>query len=316
MKRPVILSILALLLILVAWQGYERILRPLVIKTPPAEEIQEPTPFEGNTVVGNIWDQSPQDAGFGEVPTPQPQEPPRLRPITQPQPTPDQLLPTEGEVDADWPLPGQTEETEETIVQTSVEVGNTPKELPEDVEEILPGNDLTLKEEPTPEKEPALPTLDPRAAEALLTKEKAQKEWEELSDEERMEQEYEPTNIEVQRTFIASLPDGEKKTIRVRVPVVYKSRTLRLDEEQQKKTLEIIKRAKALETTLAEAKKEAESILIEWNDIVRNSIPGTALLPESPSLPENQSDSELNRPETETSLSPGKEAVLQINKTQ
>lgn len=304
MKRNITLSIFALLLLLVAWQGYERILRPMVVTPPAPPQIEKPTVQE-NTVVGKIWDQPPKNKGFGEL-----QEPPRLpdipRPtqITQKQA---QLPSNEEEINEEWPL---TKQMEKTMIQTSVEVGNTIKEIPKDAEKIIPATNPDLEEE---NRKTSLPTLDPRQAEALLTKEQSKKRWEELSEEERMEQEYEPTNIEVQRTFIATLPDGEKKTIRVRVPVVYKSRNLRMDEEQIKKARDIITRAKALEETLANAKKEAEGILRDWNDVVRASTPRNALLPESPSLPENQSSGELNRPDTDPSLTPGAKAVIQVS---
>jgi hypothetical protein len=197
----------------------------------------------------------------------------------------------------------------------------TEEEAPWPGEETPKTTGKLQEVEPAASSEPQPPAtqggsevIDPREAERMLGASQEEKNWNSLSPEEKLEKEHEPTNLSVQRTFIATLPNGEKQTIRIKIPVVYQSRLLRLNPEDIGKARSLATRGRALETKLAEVRKEAEVLLKDWNDIVRRSTPRTALLPESSSLPENQSSSELNREGMSQDLVPGKPAQMEIQK--
>lgn len=294
MKKLTALIILLLLIGVVTWLGIKRFSpaqknSPVTIEQSRSNDQQSP-------VVGNIWDNNPTEALTVLHPLPAQNSNTNASPVEIPTPPP-----TLGEIQAPWPTTNQTPKEDLPLPsETTVSVGNPVPHNPQ-AEVLVPMNLPSQSE-----------VIDPRKAEEILGISKEDIELQKMTPEERLEIEHEPTNIFVQRTFIASLPNGKSKTIRVKVPVVYKTRTLRLNPEEAKKAKELLEQAKALENKLVEAKKESESILKEWNRIWRASIPTTALLPESPSLPENQSASELNRPNPNPDLVPGKAATFEI----
>lgn len=116
---------------------------------------------------------------------------------------------------------------------------------------------------------------------------------------------YEETSLNVQRTLTALLPQGEKQLIRMRIPVMYKSRTLRLDKDGQLRAKKVLEELKKKEKELGDLKVQIENLLKEWNQLVEKSTPYSVLLPESPSLPSNQSTGEINRTNNPF-LAPGK----------
>jgi hypothetical protein len=116
---------------------------------------------------------------------------------------------------------------------------------------------------------------------------------------------YEETALTVQRTLAAQLDNGEKQLIRLKIPVMYKSRTLRLTGEQKQKAVELLARLQTEQDKLRALKSELESTLSDWNNLVLASTPTSALLPESPTLPQNQGTDKINRG-TDGAMAPGK----------
>jgi hypothetical protein len=125
------------------------------------------------------------------------------------------------------------------------------------------------------------------------------------------EKDYEETLLTVQRTLSAVMENGDKQFIRLKVPVMYKSRTLRLDDQHRKEAWIILKTLKAKQEELAGIKKDLEDCLTAWNRIVSVSTPYEVLLPESPTIPQNQSANKLNREEN-PNMAPGKAISYEI----
>jgi hypothetical protein len=125
------------------------------------------------------------------------------------------------------------------------------------------------------------------------------------------DQNFEETVLTVQRTLTAVNPEGEKQLIRLKIPVMYKSRTLRLEGETKEKGLELLKKLRTKASELASIKEDLEKTLIDWNELVKRSTPYESLLPESPTLPQNQSAGNLNR-ENDPSMSAGKSISYEI----
>lgn len=125
------------------------------------------------------------------------------------------------------------------------------------------------------------------------------------------DKDYEETVLTVQRTLTAVNPDGEKQLIRLKIPVMYKSRTLRLEGTTRVKAQEILEKLKTKGEELTKIKTELEATLVEWNQLVTIATPYEVLLPESPTLPQNQSAGRINR-EDNPSMSAGKAISYEI----
>jgi len=125
------------------------------------------------------------------------------------------------------------------------------------------------------------------------------------------DKDYEETILTVQRTLTAQLENGDKQLIRLKVPVMYKSRTLRLDEAKRKEAAAILKNLKDEKAALIKIKADLEANLAAWNKLVSETTPNAALLPESPTLPQNQSSDKLNREEN-PNMAPGKAISYEI----
>ncbi len=331
MKKISASLLIFILALIVVRLTYEKFLKPTNTGTVPllnstAQEHANPPSPQSVGDRGSVWESdSPLDvpAKKQTIPTFTPSPAP-LSQTNQQSPVPNPLQKIGEESQEDWPT--KKVPLPETKRENNVKVGSSnTSNLPNPAD---PSNHSgssnpsgpSKKMIPPPNAEVLLPmeehnratTIDPREAEKLMGLCPKDTEWEKLSPEKKLEQEHEPTNISVQRTFIAVLPNGEKQTIRVKVPVVYKSRMLRITPDDKKQMIDLLSKAKALEKKLQEAGKESEDILKQWNTIWAKSIPSNALLPESPSLPENQSAGELNRPNTNPDLTPGKGASFQI----
>lgn len=132
-----------------------------------------------------------------------------------------------------------------------------------------------------------------------------------VSVNEGPEKDYEETALSVQRTLTAVLDDGDKQLIRMKVPVMYLSRTLRLGTTEEQKAKEILASLKTKREELSKIKGELDSILLQWNNLVESGSPSQVLMPESPSLPANQSLGDLNR-EDNPELEPGKAITYEV----
>jgi len=193
------------------------------------------------------------------------------------------------------------------------EVVETPNPNPtETIYESPADQNVVPEEEYAPQENNVntVATIDPRK---LAEKDPSvQRTWEELSEQEKTTIKLEPTNLSVQRTIGVVLPNGETKTIRLKIPVLYESRLLRINGTNKKKATEILEKMKDLRDRLAKIKTDSEAILKEWNELVTESTPEVLLLPESPTLPQNQSASELNRPEESTFLELGQDIQYEV----
>jgi hypothetical protein len=92
---------------------------------------------------------------------------------------------------------------------------------------------------------------------------------------------------------------------------MYKSRTLRLEGETRQRANTLLQELKTKGAELKAIKTALEKALKDWNDLVKDSTPYESLLPESPSLPQNQSAGKLNR-EDNPSMSAGKSISYEI----
>jgi hypothetical protein len=190
--------------------------------------------------------------------------------------------------------------------------GQQLQELPVDLETPVESNDQQ-NTKPTspesssgnsnatnPEKDPSqsgIDTMDPREVGVTAN--------------DGPDKDYEETVLTVQRTLTAVNPDGEKQLIRLKIPVMYKSRTLRLEGPTKAKAQELLEKLKTKGSELTKIKTELEAALVEWNQLVNNATPNEVLLPESPTLPQNQSAGRLNR-EDNPSMSAGKAISYEI----
>ena len=131
---------------------------------------------------------------------------------------------------------------------------------------------------------------------------------------------YERTSLKVERVLIAAsrppnAPEDAKpdwtQNIPISVPVLYPSRTLRLDARQAERARVVLKNLESLQKRAAELKAESERTLKEWNSLIEASIPQAVLGADSPSLPANQSAGELNRGKPAEGFLPGKDIRVQ-----
>lgn len=190
--------------------------------------------------------------------------------------------------------------------------GQQLQELPVDLETPVESNDQQNTKPTSPEsssggsnaanpkKDPSqsgIDTMDPREVGVTAN--------------DGPDKDYEETVLTVQRTLTAVNPDGEKQLIRLKIPVMYKSRTLRLEGPTKAKAQELLEKLKTKGSELTKIKTELEAALVEWNQLVNNATPNEVLLPESPTLPQNQSAGRLNR-EDNPSMSAGKAISYEI----
>jgi hypothetical protein len=122
---------------------------------------------------------------------------------------------------------------------------------------------------------------------------------------------YEETVLTVQRTLTAVTASGDKQLIRLKIPVLYKSRSLRLQGKSLEEANKVLADLRKKRDELAKIKEELEVILKNWNAVVTEATPHEVLLPESPTLPANQSSGKINR-EGDPSMSAGKAITYEI----
>lgn len=125
------------------------------------------------------------------------------------------------------------------------------------------------------------------------------------------EGEFEETSRVMFRTLVAQMGDGKNNILRLKVPILYKSRLMRMTEEDVDNARKILEKTKEAQKLLEQAKVLIQEALPEWNELVRKTTPYEALLPESPSLPSNQSLDPLNRKEN-AKLDQGNDITFQI----
>jgi hypothetical protein len=133
---------------------------------------------------------------------------------------------------------------------------------------------------------------------------------------------YEPTSLYVQRVlYIAGYKPGSSMSddspdwvskIPLNIPVMHRTRYIRLDEQGQVKIKDVLKRLIAVTAKAKEIRAEVESILKEYNGIIDAGTPKDVLTPDSPSLTTNQGG-EINEGKPEKGFEAGKEINFSIN---
>jgi hypothetical protein len=96
---------------------------------------------------------------------------------------------------------------------------------------------------------------------------------------------YEETNLQIQHVLNAQGPGGEDLgKIDLKVPVLYRSRTLRWTPDEITRARDLMVRIGNYQEASRLLREEGSSLLAEWNTLVGNSIPAAVLRADSPSL--------------------------------
>lgn len=117
---------------------------------------------------------------------------------------------------------------------------------------------------------------------------------------------WEKTNLKVQHILSADAGTGEHEKIVINVPVLYETRSMRWTPAQVEKARGVLGRLMLYERNLSNLRKEGASILDDWNQIIRDTVPAASLRADSPSLPYNHGQG--GQPEA----LPGSASVIQV----
>ncbi len=163
-----------------------------------------------------------------------------------------------------------------------------------------PKPEIKIEPEPVP-KEEVKPKIDsPKPPPALPNSEDEAPKPEEppkpentptppvATEGEEEDRSYEESGVNVKRSLIATFPNGTSETVRLSIPVMYKSGLLRLDPENKKEMLSILKEIKQQQDALQKIQGDMEKTKTRWTKLLETCTPFQSLLPESPSLPANQ----------------------------
>lgn len=102
---------------------------------------------------------------------------------------------------------------------------------------------------------------------------------------------YEETNLRVQHVLTAEAPGGDVNRISLNVPVLYKSRNLRWNQQDVAKARDLLTRLSDYQERSRALRAEGISLLDAWNRLIDRSIPSAGLRADSPSLTTNQGES-------------------------
>ena len=200
------------------------------------------------------------------------------------------------------PFPGKPNLTETNTTPQSTPSETIPNPFPSLDQKASPPPKATQNTTPNQtDKSRPIDTVDPRELG--------------INTNDGPEKAYEQTKLTVSRTLAAQLENNERQLLRLDVPVMYKSRSLRLDEATQKEAQELLKELKSESQKLKERKISIQAKLNAWNKIINKATPTQALLPESPTIPQNQSGNIINRDEN-PNLVPGKRINYEVTPLQ
>ena len=107
---------------------------------------------------------------------------------------------------------------------------------------------------------------------------------------------FEPTGLKVQYSFRALFPKIDNtppQKIPLNVPVLHESRRLALTKAEINKMHDLVLDIRTWQTKLNALQEEGITIAKEWNTIIKKGTPEDFLLPDSPSLIENQDGTEI-----------------------
>ncbi len=107
---------------------------------------------------------------------------------------------------------------------------------------------------------------------------------------------YEETNLRVQHVLTAEAPGGDVNRISLNVPVLYKSRNLRWNQQDVAKARDLLTRLTDYQERSRALRAEGITLLDAWNRLIDRSIPAAGLRADSPSLTTNQGESDEATP--------------------
>jgi len=101
---------------------------------------------------------------------------------------------------------------------------------------------------------------------------------------------FEETNLRVQHVLTADSPGGSLDRIVLDVPVLYQSRNLRWTATEVTQARSLLVQLMGYQEKCRALRAEGKDLLGAWNRLIEQSLPGTELRADSPSLPANQLD--------------------------
>lgn len=119
---------------------------------------------------------------------------------------------------------------------------------------------------------------------------------------------WEKTNLKVQHILSADDGSGELEKIVLNVPVIYETRNMRWTPVKIENARNILSRLMIYERNLNNLRREGTSILNDWNQLVKETVPAATLRADSPSLPYNHDQQSISP------IQPGEQSLIQVEK--
>ena len=151
---------------------------------------------------------------------------------------------------------------------------NVPSLIPSD--DKLPGEEPSQKNSSQRGSEPKIHAVTPQVADNGSIQSSSENTG------------WENTNLKVQHILRADNGDGELEKIILTVPVRYESRTMRWAPQDVLQARNILSRLMVYERDLNRLRLQGESILTDWNGLLKRTVPSGVLRADSPSLPYNR----------------------------
>jgi hypothetical protein len=249
--------------------------------TKPKADLQNPAAAK-KTRTAELWGNDPE-----------PKSVQRGFPQTNPEEAGEDLMP-----DIEKPLPGKG--AEPNTSETFQEPSDSPF-LPDDLalpKEMIDGEVLPTNGTPevTTDIGEAPPSFDPNNTSVInQARPVAPQEDPEFQNRRQKlreeELKFEPVDLKVQHTITALFPPEQNtppQKIRLDVPVIHESHVLALTPQEIESLRQLALRTRDYQKRLQDLQEEGVEILKIWNEIQRVGSPEAILLPDSPSLIDNQ----------------------------
>lgn len=107
---------------------------------------------------------------------------------------------------------------------------------------------------------------------------------------------YEPVALKIQHTLTALFPVDQNtppQKIRLDVPVIHESQTLALTGAEIEEARLLLAEVRNHQKKMQDMQEEGADLLLRWNEIQRKGSPEAILLPDSPSLIDNQGTEDI-----------------------
>ena len=112
---------------------------------------------------------------------------------------------------------------------------------------------------------------------------------------------FEETNMRMQHILTVNSDDGHVSRIDLEVPVLYQSRQLRWSPVEVARAEDLMVQLMDYQDKSRQLRAQGEKLLADWNTLIGASIPASRLRADSPSIPDNQKDSQANSGPLDTS---------------